>query len=86
MKIEKKLQEAKKSYLIEKKHSQEEVYDEDAALNEDDSVLTLDEPGFINIFFTVHGAYVLISFGMFLLLNYALDTIENSKKDKIKVE
>ncbi len=82
----KKLHEAKKVYLIEKRHNPEEVYDEDAALNEDDSVLVNDEQSIFNIFFTIHGAYILVSMGVFLVLNYALESFETNDRRKIKVD
>lgn len=82
----KKLQEAKKAYLILKKHDPEEVYDEEAALTEDDSLIIKDQPSIFNIFFTVHGGYVLFSFIFFLLLSYALDFLEGSNKPKTKLD
>ena len=82
----KKLQEAKKAYLIEKKHNPEEVYDEEAALNEDDSILIKDEPSIFQIFFTVHGAYVLFSFLFFLVLSSGLDFLESEPNVKVKQE
>jgi hypothetical protein len=75
----KKLQEVKKKYLIEKKHSPEEVYDEDAALMEDNSIIVQEEQGLFGIFFTYHGVLILISFGLFLALNYALESAEIKK-------
>jgi hypothetical protein len=84
----KKLQEAKKGMLIELRHHPDEVYDEDAALNEDDSILLKDEPGLLSIFFTVQGAFILLSLGAFLALNYALELLEtqSSPRKRIKKE
>jgi hypothetical protein len=81
----KKLQEAKKSLLIEKRHHPDEIYDEDAVLNEDDNVLLKEEPGILSLFFTVNGMYILLSLAVFLLLNNGLDVFEpRSKRNKIK--
>jgi len=83
----KKLQEAKKVILIEKRHHPDEIYDEDAILNQEDNLLLKDEPGIFNIFFTVYGGYILISLSIFLLLNYILESNErNLKIVKIKTQ
>jgi hypothetical protein len=82
----KKLQEAKKAYLIEKRHNPEEIYDEDSALYEDESVFVNEEISMLNIFFTIHGAYILISLGVFLVLNYFLEGLEKNSRSKIKID
>ena len=81
----KRLQEAKKSILTEIRHHPDEIYDEDAILNQDDKIFFREEPSFLNIFFTLQGAYIFISLAVMLLLNYALDSFEflsNSSKGK----
>ena len=85
----KKLQEAKKVYLSEKRHHPDEIYDEEAALNEDDSLIIREEPSIFNIFLTIYGFYITASFTVFLMLTYALDIysgLGGEDKKKIKIE
>lgn len=74
----KKLQELKKNQLLVMKHHPDIEYDEDLLLNdENDSILTKDEPTLFGMFFTLHGAYIIASFVLFLGLNYAIDLTED---------
>jgi len=83
--IEKKMQEAKKKTLVELKHHPDEVYDEDAALSDDnDHLFIQDDPSIFNIFFTTQGCYILLSLCIFIVLNYALDVSESTPKKKVK--
>ncbi len=70
----KKLMEAKKAILIEMRHHNDEIYDEEAILlEEEDTILTKEEPNVFNIFKTAYGGMILISLGMFFVLNHLID-------------
>jgi hypothetical protein len=82
----KKLQEAKKQILVQLRHHPDEIYDEDAVLNdESDSILTKDDGGLFDLFFSIHGGYIFLSLGLFFALNYILDVADKkSSSAKLK--
>lgn len=77
------MQQGKKALLIELRHSPDEEYDEDAVLNEDnDSLLMKEDPSMFDILFTLHGAYIILSLGIFLGINYALDVVDQKPRTR----
>jgi hypothetical protein len=87
--MRKKLQELKRSVLIQLRHNADEDFDEESVLNdENDSILMKEEPSIFGVFFTLQGICILISFGVFLSLNYLLDNLtgESGRKVKTKIE
>jgi hypothetical protein len=77
------LQEGKRKLLLELRHSPDEELDEEAAMNsEDDRIIEKDEPSILSIFFTIQGAYIILSFIVFLAINYALDVMDSKPKGK----
>lgn len=84
----KKLQEEKKSLLLDMKHHPDLEYDEDLLLNdENDQLLNRDDVGFLNVMFSLHGSYIFLSLSLFLVIDYLLDMFDNSgKKKKVHVK
>lgn len=83
----KKILEAKKEKLVELKHHPDEIYDEEAALSMDlEDLISRDERSLLQIFNTTQGMFILISFAIFLGMNFMLDALENhgSKNKKAK--
>ena len=85
----KKLHELKKSLLLDMKHHPDLEYDEELLLNdENDQLLNREDVGFLNVLFSLHGSYILISFCLFLLIDYLLDimTVGGNKKKKVHMQ
>jgi hypothetical protein len=78
----KKLQEAKKHLLIEMRHHPDDIYNEEDILSMDDSVLFKEGPSLFHIFFTINGAYIIVSFGIMILFNYLIDQVEGQYTSK----
>ena len=77
----KKLQEVKKSLLLELKHHHDLEYDEELLLNdENDQLLNREDVGVLNVLISVHGSYIIASVGLFLLLDYFIDMLGSRKK------
>lgn len=65
------------------KHHPDIEYNEDLLLNdENDSILTQENPTLIGMLFSLHGIYIIASFLVFLGINYALDLSESNNKRK----
>ena len=63
------------------KHHPDVEYDEDLLLNdENDNILTKEDPSIIEMFFSLHGVYIIASFLLFLGLNYSLDFLDGKSK------
>jgi hypothetical protein len=85
--MRKKLQELKRSVLIQLRHNADEDFDEESVLNDDnDSILTKEEPSIVSVFFTFQGVCILFSFGVFLMLNYLLNNLTDSPARKLKAD
>ena len=84
----KKLHEMKKSLLLDMKHHPDLEYDEDLLLNdENDHLLNREDTGFLNVLFSLHGSYILISFSLFLTIDYFIDLMDGgNKKRKVHVK
>lgn len=68
------------------KHHPDIEYNEDLLLNdENDSILTQENPTLIGMLFSLHGIYIIASFILFLGINYALDLSEGSGSKRRKV-
>lgn len=80
----KRLQELKKNVLIELRHHPDEVYDEDAALSQEDDMFIKDEPSILKIFISLQGAYIVMSLGVMLMINYILDQFESINRSSVK--
>lgn len=82
----KRLQELKKNQLLVMKHHPDIEYNEDLLLNdENDSILTQENPTLLGMLFSLHGMYIVASFLLFLGINYALDLSEGSGSKRRKV-
>jgi hypothetical protein len=79
----KKMQEFKKKYLIELRHHPDEIYDEDAALADDnDHTVIKEDSGILSLFFNTEGVYIFASFAVFIALNYALEAADTEVRKK----
>ena len=79
----KKLYELKKNLLLDMKHHPDIEYDEDLLLNdENDHLLNTEDVGFLNILFSLHGSYIFLSFGAFLIIDYIIDITERGNNKK----
>lgn len=72
--------------MIELRHDPDEEYDEDSILDEEtEGPLKKEDVTLLSVFFTLHGAYILLSLGVFFGINYALENMDQpTRRRKVK--
>lgn len=81
----KRIQQLKMKSLLIKKHDVDEEFDEEAELaTEEDVIIAKKERTIVDTLFSLPGIVILGSFGVFLILNNFIDTLEERKSHKLK--
>ena len=75
---------SEKEMLIKLRHDPDRVYDEDAALNGENSMLP-DNMGIWDFFLTLQGSLIVVSLVLLLVMNYVMDLFDTRERRRYKI-